>query len=78
MHRTERAAARKGVRALGSKIELYYDGSLPVERGSGRVLSFDSVHRGGLLPSLVAIRRALTASLQARNAGALRLRARRS
>ena len=43
MHRTERAAARKGVRALGSKIELYYDGSLPVERGSGRVLSFDLV-----------------------------------
>ena len=43
MHRTDRAATRKGVRALGSKVELYHDGSLPFERASGRVLSFDLV-----------------------------------
>ena len=34
-------ASRKGIRALRSKIELYHDGSVPLERASGRALSFD-------------------------------------
>ena len=43
MRTGHQAAARKGERALQSKIELYHDGSVPLERASGRALSFDLV-----------------------------------
>ena len=41
MRTGHQAAARKGERALRSKIELYHDGSVPLECASGRALSFD-------------------------------------
>lgn len=43
MRTDQQAASRKGAKALGSKIELYHDGSVPLERASGRALSFDLV-----------------------------------